>query len=59
MPIAPRLKPSSPAGTQQKIKPYQIKRKVNGKPLVMLKDTGCTQTLLHSSLVLKKDLIPD
>lgn len=104
---APRLKPSTPAGTQQsgkenvretrkcyicdkrghlavdcrqkknkpyngkkaafvyqrkldpELKAYRIKGKVNGKAVMMLRDTGCTTTLVHSSLIPKRALISD
>lgn len=37
---------------------YREKGIINGQEVAMLRDTGCTKTLVHSSLVPKKSIIP-
>ena len=37
---------------------YREKGIINGQEVAMLRDTGCTKTLVHSSLVLKRSIIP-
>jgi hypothetical protein len=37
---------------------YREKGIINGQEVAMLRDTGCTETLVHSSLVPKRSIIP-
>ena len=37
---------------------YREKGIINGQGVPMLRDTGCTKTLVHSSLVPKRSIIP-
>ena len=37
---------------------YSVECIINGQEVAMLRDTGCTKTLGHSSLVLKWSIIP-
>ena len=38
---------------------FREKGMVNGQEVMMLRDTGCTKILVHSSLVTKRSIIPD